>query len=297
MTAIQDFSTALADLVESAGQHVVQVNARRRLSASGVIWSEDGVIVTAHHVVRRDEGIVVGLPDGTHAEATLIGRDPSSDLAVLKVDASGLAVPAWGASDDLRVGHFVLALARPRQSVQATHGIVSGLGAPFGGRGPGRGTRFVRTDVLMYPGFSGGPLATTAGALAGINTSALRRGVSITVPSDTVAQVAETLLAHGRMPRGYLGVGLQPVRLPDAVQESLAQETGLMIMSVEADAPAAGAGIVQGDVLVALDGEPTPHIDALEALLVGDRVGRSVSLQFIRGGQVQQADVTVGQSE
>ncbi len=297
MTAIQDFSAALADLVESAGQHVVQVNARRRLSASGVIWSEDGVIVTAHHVVRRDEDIVVGLPDGTHVEATLIGRDPSSDLAVLKVDASGLAVSTWGASDDLRVGHFVLALARPRQSIQATHGIVSGLGAPFGGPGPGRGTRFVRTDVLMYPGFSGGPLATTAGALAGINTSALRRGVSITVPSDTVARVVETLLAHGRMPRGYLGVGLQPVRLADAMQETLAQETGLMIMSVEADAPAAGAGIVQGDVLVALDGEPTPHIDALEALLSGDRVGQTVVAKLIRGGAVQESDVEIGLAE
>jgi S1-C subfamily serine protease len=297
MEGIHAFSNALADLIEATGRHVVRVDARRRLSASGVVWSADGVIVTAHHVVRRNDAITVGLPDGKRVEATLIGRDPTSDLAVLKADATDLAVPSWVGADDLRVGHFVLAAARPRHSVQATHGIVSGLGAPFGGRGPSHGTRFVRTDVLMYPGFSGGPLVTTSGALAGLNTSALRPGVSIAVPAATVAAVVETLLAHGRMPKGYLGVGLQPVRLPEAMQSQLTQETGLMIMSVEADGPAAAAGIVQGDVLVALDGEATPHIDALEALLGSERVGQTVTTKLIRSGSLQELDLAVGQAE
>ena len=297
MDALQAYSEAMADLVAHAGEHTVRVEARRRLPASGVAWSSDGLIITSHHVVRRDDNIFVGLPDGSRVAATLIGRDPGTDIAVLRADTSTLAVPAWVESDGLRVGQLVLAAARPRQNLQATQGIVSALGAPWRGRGGRTGARFVQTDVLMYPGFSGGPLVTASGALAGINSSALRQGISITVPSEILAQVVNTLLTHGRMPRGYFGVGIQPVRLADGLRESLDQETGLMVMSVEANGPAAAAGLAQGDVIVALDGEPTGHLDALQALLAGDRVGATVPVQFVRGGQVQTADVTIGQAD
>lgn len=295
MTSLLSVSNAMADLVETVGQGVVRVDARRRMLASGLLWSSDGVVVTSHHVVERDEGIRVGLADGRVVDGSLVGRDPSTDLAVLRVDAGSLPVPTWVNADALRVGHLALALGRPGHTVQATLGIVSALGAAWRTPAGGEVTHYLQTDVVMYPGFSGGPLAVADGAVAGINTSALMRGTSLAVPTDTVRRVVDALLAHGRVPRGYLGVGLQPVRLAQALQDELGQETGLMIMSVEDDGPAAAANIAQGDILVALDGAPVRHIDGLQALLTGDRVGKQVTAKLVRGGAVTETGVTVGQ--
>lgn len=293
-TVFQSISEAAAGLAESAGQSLVRVEARRRMAASGVIWSADGLIVTTHHVVERDDNIQVGLPDGTTVAATLVGRDPSTDLALLKASASGLTPAPWVDAGELRVGNLVLALGRPGRTVQATLGIVSALGGAWKTGGGGEIDRYLQTDVVMYPGFSGGALAEAGGRLAGVNSSALARGVSMTIPAATVQRVVETLLAHGQMPRGYLGVGVQPVRLPEAVAQSAGQETGLMVMSVEADGPAAAAGVLQGDVLLALDGAAVRHLDELQAVLQGDRAGRSVPLRLVRGGAVQDVAVTIG---
>ena len=295
MTSLISVSNAMADLVESVGQGVVRVDARRRMPASGVIWSGDGVIVTAHHVVERDEGIRIGLGDGRTVDATLVGRDPSTDLAVLRVDADELTAPNWVDAASLRVGHLALALGRPGHTVQATLGIVSALGAAWRTAAGGEVSHYLQTDVVMYPGFSGGALAVADGAVAGVNTSALTRGTSIAVPTETVRRVANALLEHGRVPRGYLGVGLQPVRLAQPLQDDLGQETGLMIMSVEDDGPAAAAGLAQGDILVALDDAPVRHIDGLQALLTGDRVGKQVTAKLVRGGAVTETAVIVGQ--
>jgi S1-C subfamily serine protease len=147
----------------------------------------------------------------------------------------------------------------------------------------------------MYPGFSGGPLVDVDGAVLGLNTSALLRGMSLTVPTPTVRQVVETLLAHGRVRRGYLGVGAQPVRLPAKLEEGLGQETGLLLVSVEPRGPAGQAGLLLGDTIVALDGEPVRHMDELLALLSGDRVGAAMPVRFVRGGQVQELTVTIGE--
>src|SRR5437762_1377922 len=153
---LQNLSNALADTVASAGTGVVRVEARKRIPATGIVWSADGVIVTAHHVVERDENITVGLPDGKSVSAKLVGRDPSTDLAVLRTEGGGLTTVAQANYDSLRVGHLVLALGRPGDQVLATLGIVSALGE--GSRGGGQIDRFLQTDVTMYPGFSGGPL-------------------------------------------------------------------------------------------------------------------------------------------
>jgi S1-C subfamily serine protease len=292
---LQSLSQDLAGLVETAGASIVRVEARRRLPASGVIWSSDGVVVTAHHVVERDENIQIGLPDGSTSAATVVGRDPASDTAVLRVDAEDLTPAAWVEADDLRVGHLVLALGRPGHTVQATLGVISALGGPWRTPGGGDMDTYLQTDVTMYPGFSGGPLVTAGGKMAGINTSALLRGVSISVPVATLRGVVETLLAHGHMPRGYLGVGVQPVRLPDALQETLSQETGVMLMSVESDGPAAASGLLQGDVLVTLDGEPVHDIDALQMLLHSARVGKQIPVQYVRGGKIHESQVTIEQ--
>jgi S1-C subfamily serine protease len=147
----------------------------------------------------------------------------------------------------------------------------------------------------MYPGFSGGPLVEVAGRVLGLNTSALLRGISLSVPTSTLRQVVETLLTHGRVRRGYLGVGAQPVRLPGGLAEELGQETGLLLVSVEPEGPAGSAGLTLGDTIVALDGQPVRHMDELLALLGGDRVGVSVPIRIVRGGQAQEVTVTIGE--
>lgn len=336
---LRSLSDALASAVETASAGIVRVEGRRRLPATGVVWSEDGLVVTAHHVIEQDENLRVGLPNGETANATLVGRDPGSDVAVLRVQAR-LTPVRWATdADALRVGHLVLALGRPGQSVQATLGVVSAIGENLeegidvdvmirrvlphmmGPRaekweeritekarrrarrwGPqmmwlARGSSIegaIQTDVTMYPGFSGGPLVDAAGIVYGINTSALR-GASMTIPVKAIRAVTESLIQHGRIRRGFLGIGAQPVRLPESQQKELDQETGLLIVSVETGSPADQAGILLGDIVVALDGQAVAHLEELLLLLSGERVGKQVPVQLIRGGQLQEINVTIGE--
>jgi S1-C subfamily serine protease len=273
---------------------VVRVEARRRLPASGFVWSADGLIVTSNHGVEREDNITVGLPDGTKVDAKLIGRDPSTDLAVLRAEATGLHVFKLGSPDGLRVGHLVLALGRPGDSILSTLGIVSALGDSWRSAGGSEIDHYLQTDVAMYPGFSGGPLVDVTGQLLGLNTSAMR-DVSLTIPTPTIQRVVETLLTHGKVRKGYLGVGAQPVRLPTALRDQLGQEAGLLIASVEADSPAEKSGLLLGDTLVALDGKPTRNMEDLAALLSGDRVGKALAAKIVRGGKVQDITITVGE--
>ena len=282
-----NLSDALADTVEQVSAGVVRVDGRRRLSATGIVW-RDGVIVSANHVVRFDEGLKVGLPDGETVPASLVGRDQNTDIAVLKVEA-GIA-PVAVAADALRAGHLVLALGRPRNNIQATLGVVSATGE-------GRMDGAIQTDVVMYPGFSGGPLVDASGKVQGMNTSGFMRGASIALSSSLVNRVIDILLAHGHMRQGYLGIGVQPVRLPEEAAAETNQETGLMVASVESGSPAASAGVLLGDIVTALDGQPTPHLDSLLDLLGGDRVGSTVPIKLIRGGAWQELSVTIGEKQ
>ncbi|MCB0201039.1 MAG: trypsin-like peptidase domain-containing protein [Anaerolineae bacterium] len=290
-------SNGLADTVEAAGQSIVRVDARDRMPATGIVWSADGLIVTSHHVVQRDDSISVGLPDGSAVAATLVGRDPTTDVALLQADASGFTPASWVDASDLKVGHLVLALGRPGRTVQATLGVVSALGDAWRTGAGGAIDRYLQTDVVMYAGFSGGPLVNVAGRVAGLNSSALARGVSVTLPAATVRRVVETLLAHGKVRRGYLGVSTQRVRLPDTLVEQLGQETGLLIGAVVPDSPAERAGLFLGDTIVAVAGEPVRHHDDLLAKLSGDRVGQPVPIRIVRGGQVSDVAVVVGERE
>lgn len=294
---LSGLSNALAGAVEAAGPSVVRVEGRERVPATGIVWSAEGVILTAHHVVEQDENITVGLSDGRSVKASLAGRDPTTDLAVLRAEATGLPVPAWAAAESLRVGHLVLALGRPGHSVMATFGVLSALGGSWRTPAGGQLDRYVQTDVVMYPGFSGGPLVDSGGQFIGLNTSGLLRGISMTLPATNLRQVTETLLAHGRVRRGYLGVGVQPVRLPPALAQPAGQETGLLLVSVEEGSPAERGGLLLGDTIVALDGQPTRHMDDLVGLLGGDRVGKAVQVRVVRGGQMHDAQVTVGEQQ
>ncbi|NDJ84379.1 MAG: PDZ domain-containing protein [Chloroflexi bacterium] len=296
---LKDLSDGLADVIETVGPAIVRVEGRRRLAATGIVWSSDGVIVTSHHVVERDENIRIGFADGTATEATLVGRDPGTDIAVLRTQSEGLQVPTWVEFDDLSVGHLVLALGRPGEAVQATLGVVSALGEVMleGGRrrrGGSQLDRYIKTDVVMYPGFSGGPLVNAVGAVAGMNTSIVR-GSSLAIPAPTIRRVAETLLQHGRMRRGYLGVTSQPAALPTSIKDELQQEMGLLIIAVEPESPADQSGLLLGDTIVSLDGYAVTGLDELLGLLTGDRIGAAVPIGILRGGELLEITVTIGE--
>jgi S1-C subfamily serine protease len=224
-----------------------------------------------------------------------VGRDPTTDTAVLRAEASDLTPLTESDKKNLGVGHFALALGRPGKTVQATLGIVSALGESWRTPWGGQIDRYLQTDVVMYPGFSGGPLVDANGRLIGLNTSGLSQGVSLAVPTSTLARVADALLAHGRMRRGYLGVNTQRVHLPENIQADLGQKSGLMIVSVEKDSPAAQGGLTLGDTIVAFGDTAVSHHDDLLAQLSGDRVGTAVPVKILRGGKLEMVDVTVGE--
>jgi len=278
-------SDSLADLVEKVGNSLVRIDAGHAWSGTGTVWAE-GVIVTAQHVVDRDEGIEIGLPDGSTAPATLAGRDPGTDLAVLKTDAKLAPLP-FRDLDGLRVGNFTLALARPGRTVRATSGIVSALGKDaWRTAHGGRVDAYLEPDVSMPPGFSGGPLVDLDGKALGINSRGLSRRVHLTVPRVTVERVVTELLAHGKVRRGYLGVGVHAVKLPAP------DEAGVLIHGVEDGSAASKAGLLIGDILVALDGAKIQSPWDLASALQG-KVDVDVKLDVIRAGNKQTVSVHV----
>lgn len=288
-------SGELSNVVAGASSSIVRVDGRSRMPASGFVWS-DGVIVTAHHVLERENNIEVGYGnDGETVEATLVGGDPSTDLAVLRVTGIDLPADVFAEPDSLRVGHLVLALGRPGKTVRATLGIVSALGESWQTRVGGNIDHYLQSDVVMYPGFSGGPLVDSSGRIVGLNTSALARSVSIAIPVPTIRRVVETILEHGRIRRGYLGIGAQLAKLPERIATEVGRETGLLVVSVEPGSTADDAGLVLGDTIVALDGEPMRYLDDLLSRLSGDTVGKSVAVKIVRGGAVQEVTATIGE--
>jgi S1-C subfamily serine protease len=293
-TVLQSLSDDLAGAAERVAASVVAIHARRRIPSSGVAW-KPGVIVTASHTLHRDEDIELTLPSGDKVPATLGGRDPATDIAILRTDATVPAVTI-DAGDALRVGQLVLALGRPGSSVTAALGIVSALGGEWRTWHGGRIDRFVRLDLAIYDGFSGGPLVDGSGRVLGINTSALSRSAALTIPASTVTRVSEQLLATGHVRRGYIGVAGQPVRLPDDLVKSLklTQELGLLVVNVEPGAPAHKAGLLLGDVMITLDGQPVGDTAELLAALSADRIGTEIKLGVIRGGRQESVRVTVG---
>jgi len=294
-------SHGLAAAVEKVGASVVAVNARPRVPTSGVVWRE-GVVVSTNHTVQRDEDITVTLPAGTEAPATLVGRDPSTDLAVLRVEgaaATELKTAEVGDAAALRVGHLVLAVGRVSlRGVSAGLGIVGAAGGAWRTRRGGEIDRFLRLDLGIFLGFSGGALADAEGRVVGVNTSAHARGGAMTIPASTVTRVVDALLQRGHIARGYLGIGTSyPVRLPEKIREELGlpAPTGLILLSVDADGPAGRAGLLLGDVLVALDGAPTRDTDDVQAALPGERVGQVVKATIVRGGAKLEVEITVGE--
>ena len=291
MTTVMDLSNALAGAVERAAGSVFAVHGRRRLPSTGVHWRA-GLIVTASHTIEPDREVTLTAPDGRTLSARVAGRDPGLDIAVLRAEVEGVPVADIGNDSDLRIGHLVLDIgAGPRASA----GIVSALDVR-GGRQPGAG-EILAVDLTLYPGFSGGPLVDVLGRVIGITTSGVSRHLQCAVRSATVTRLAEHVLRGGRIPRAYLGVGTQPVVLPDHLRErlSLAQRTAVIVVNVTSESPAAASGLVIGDVIVSIAGHAIAEPGDLLAVLQPDRVGKTVTTSILRGGEPRELQVTVGE--
>lgn len=297
-TALAAFSDALADAVAQAGRSIVRVDGRHRQSASGIVWTSNGLIVTADHVVERDDDLQVGLPDGTAVRARLVGRDPGSDLALLQVDASGLT--PISRSSTARVGSLALIVARPGPELMASLGTISALSGPIRTRRGGRLDGLIATDATFYPGFSGAPLIAASGQAVGLATSRFRggSGSGVVIPMATLDQTVVALSSHGRVRRGFVGIGSQPAQLPESLRQKLGlteQETGLLVVTVEAGGPADQAGLLLGDVIVAFGGEAVRDPGELRDLLGPDRVGQQATLKIVRGGEPRDLTLTIGE--
>jgi S1-C subfamily serine protease len=290
-----ELSDQMADAVERAARSTVLVNGRQRFPASGIAIASD-LILTADHVVERDEDLSIMTGDGVEAAAQLLGRDAATDIAVLRAANVSLE-PAAEASSPARVGQMVLAVGRPTSSgPMASLGIVSAILGPWrSGRG-GMIERILRTDAIPYPGFSGGPLIGIDGTVVGMTTTGMARGPALAIPSAIAWRIAQTLAQHGQLKRGYLGISSQPVKLPEHTPPvgGVQPKVGLLLVHVEPGSPAAQAGLLLGDILIALDGQIIEDVDDLQALLVGDKVGQSVPLHIIRGGELREIQVTIG---
>ena len=289
MDGLLTLSNDLATAVEHAARAVVGVNARRRFGSTGVHW-RPGLVVTADHTVEVDEDITVTTPDGGTLAATVAGRDPAVDLAILRVDAGGLPV-ADVATEPARVGHIVLAVGR---GTRASWGVISAIGSERRQR-----PEMLGLDLTLYPGFSGGPLVDARGRVVGITTSGSRRHLQLAIPAATVDRMVDELLRRGRLPRPYLGVGTQQVQLGEALRQRLGteQRTGVIVVDVQPESPAARAGILLGDVIVAIGDARITEPTELRAALKPQHVGETITVSIVRGGEPRDVRLTVGERE
>jgi serine protease DegQ len=289
-------SKGLADTVEAAGASVVTVHDGRHRPASGTVCARD-LVLMADHSLGQEEDLTVGTGDGRTLPAAFAGRDPSTDLALLKVAGLGIDRPAVSTAP-VRVGSLVIAIGRSwGGGLTASAGVIGAVGGPFRrGSGPEL-ERVIRADVGLRPGFSGGALIDVAGSVIGIATAGLMRGVPLAVPVDIAWRVAEQLGTHGRIRRGYLGVGTQPVRIPASQRAGRAQDRGLIVLAVSEDSPAARGGVLVGDIVVGFGGQPVGDPDELLTLLDGAHIGKKATVEVLRGGVLERLDVNIGERD
>ena len=292
MASLSDLSRDIAAILERAAAGIVRVDACRGRPATGIVWS-DNLVLTAEHVIEHDDAIQVSA-GGAVVKAAVAGRDPGTDLALLKTDGLTASPLARAASADVRIGHLVLAVGRTSE-LQVTLGIVSGLSGAFRSWRGGETERLIQTTAELLPGFSGGPLLDGDGRVIGINSWNFGRGITRAIPIETAAAVAENLQTHGRIRRAYLGLGAQPVRLGEALRNQLGQDSGLLVVTVEAGGPAAKAGLMQGDTLVRVDGDPVRQLDELFGKLRAFDIGSTHRFGVVRGGELKDVSVALGE--
>jgi S1-C subfamily serine protease len=293
---LSTFSDQLASVAAHASQAIVAVHARRGFNSSGVHWSP-GVVVTADHAVRRDDGIRITTPAGALIGAELAGRDPGTDLAVLRVPGLEIPVATRAEQAAFLPGSLILALGRFKDSPSAALGVIGSVSGPSQTWRGGKLDQVVRLNLSADPGASGGAVVNADGKLIGIATAALSRVSTFAIPVLTVARVAEKLLAHGRIPRGYLGIGLQPIAIPEHLKSklNLPAAVGLIAVSVDREGAAGTGGIVIGDILLELGGRVLQRLEDLQAALDAESIGRKLKVRLLRGGEPQELEVTVGE--
>jgi S1-C subfamily serine protease len=291
---LHSLSSELAGLVERIAPTVVRVDDGTRLTATGTLWSADGVVVTTSHGVERDEDLAIELADGTRHIATLIGRDHDTDLAVLKIEATGLPAIELADPNDAKAGQFALALGRPgAHGLEVTLGL---LNARIETQSGGNPEYILHTDATFYPGFSGGPLVDMRGKLIGLCNLAFGRGRSVALGTPTVAHVVEAILARGRVQRGYLGIRTQAVTLPEGVRARLGlqQSHALMLVGIEEGGPADKGTLMLGDTLLGLEDRTVTDVSDLRRSLRSHTAGREVQVHLLRGGELIHIAVTLG---
>ena len=293
---LAELSAALEAAVARAGASTVLIDARRRYGASGIVWGP-GILITAAHVIEHSERIAVRFADGRSQRAELAGMDAGADVAVLRVEADSLTVPSFAAPPD--VGALALTLGRPSaDGISASLGIVSAVGGPWRTRLGVPVSGYLRTDARMLPGFSGGPLVSARGEVFGMNTSLLARDGGFTIPHAALQPLVESLLAHGRVRRAFLGVATQPIAIAQAgAPAGIAQEHGLLVTSVDTGGPAARAGLLLGDVLLALGDTELEDTDELLGSLGAERIEVELPLRVLRAGTLRDLRITPGERD
>ncbi len=294
-TDLVNLSNELAAAAERVAASIVAVHGRRGIGSSGIAW-RDNLIVTSSEGIRMEEGIQLLLPDGRSAAARLRGRDSGTDLAVLETDAGGLRPLKFAGDAALKVGHLALAVGRTANTGPiASFGIVSGVSGEWKSWRGGKLDPFVRLDISVYATLSGGAAVDAGGNLIGLVSTGLSRSSVFAVTGATINRIAGKLIEQGYISHGFLGVALQPVALPPAMKERLQQDTGIMLLGIEPEGPAAVSGLILGDVLVAAGGHSLARPEALAELLERTPAGQTVKFQVLRAGVVQDLDVRIGE--
>ncbi len=294
--SLASLSEQLASTVQQAAQSTVAIHARPRVDSSGVHWSP-GIVVTADHTIQRDEDIRVTAPSGSTLKAELIGRDPGTDLAVLRVADLDIPVATRAKSAALQPGSIVLAVGRFKDSASASFGVLSSISGPSQSSRGGRLDQVVRLDLTLHPAAAGGAVVNASGELIGIATPALSRVSVFAIPLATVVRISEKLVKHGRIPSGYLGVGFQGIAIPEPLKTklNLAASTALIAISVDPDAAAGQAGMMIGDVLLDLGGRAIDRPESVQEVLDSDSIGKKLTARILRGGSAMELQITVGE--
>jgi S1-C subfamily serine protease len=294
-TELVNLSNELAGAVDRAAASIVAVHARRGIGSSGIAW-RDNLILTSSEGVRSDEGIKLLLPNGRVTSAKLRGRDSGTDLAVLETDGAGLPALEFAADAALKPGQLALAVGRTANTGPiASFGIVSGVSGEWKTWRGGKIDPFVRLDISAYPTLSGGAVLDASGSLIGLVSTSLSRSSVFAVTRSTIDRIAGKLSEQGYISRGFLGVALQPVALPPGAKENLGQDTGIMLLGIEPNGPAAVGGLILGDVLLAADGRALVQPESLAEVLESIPVGQTVKFRVLRAGAVQELDIRIGE--
>jgi len=296
-TELINLSNELAGVVEKLSPYVVSVRARRHYPSSGLHWSP-GVVVTADHGIHRDEDISVTLADGKTVGAELVGRDPGTDLAVLRAEVAGPSGAELGRAETVRAGELALVVGRsPDSGANASMGIISASSGPWRTWRGGKLEAYIRLDARLFPQSTGGAVVNARGEIIGIATSALSRVAGLAIPVTTIKRVTEKLLEKGFVPRGYLGIGVQPVPFSKELQKKLSipNNSGLILLTVESEGPADKAGLLIGDIVIGVGDIRVEQTSDLQAYSDSGVIGKSVKVQFVRGGELKESNLTVAE--